>query len=267
MKSLLLVGCGKMGSAMLSRWQVSPKFSNVQFFVIEPSENFSHDGVTHVKTLEALPESFSPDVVMFAIKPQSFDEVLPHYQKRFGKKPIYISIAAGKTLGSMSLSLGEEAQIIRAMPNTPALIGEGATVLCAPPFVSTETKNVASTLMETIGTVTWIHKESLMDAVTALSGSGPAYVFLFMESLKEAGVEAGLSAEMARMLAIQTVLGSAKLAGENNTSFKTLREQVTSPGGTTEAALAILMEDDALKNLIKEAMTKAAERSCELAGQ
>jgi pyrroline-5-carboxylate reductase len=120
--------------------------------------------------------------------------------------------------------------------------------------------------MKAVGAVTWIHKESLMDAVTALSGSGPAYVFLFLESLTEAGVEAGLSAEMARMLAIQTVLGSAKLAQEKNIPFNMLREQVTSPGGTTEAALAVLMRDDALKNLLKDAMNKAAERSCELAG-
>ena len=251
---------------MLSRWQASTAFSHVQFFVIEPSEHFSHEDVTHIKTLDALPKDFSPDMVMFAIKPQSFDDVLPEYQKRFGKKPIYISIAAGKTLGSMSLLLGEEAQIIRAMPNTPALIGEGATVLCAPSFVSTETKETATQLMKAVGAVTRIHKESLMDAVTALSGSGPAYVFLFLESLTEAGVEAGLSAEMARMLAIQTVLGSAKLAQEKNIPFNMLREQVTSPGGTTEAALAVLMRDDALKNLLKDAMNKAAERSCELAG-
>ncbi len=250
---------------MLSRWQASKHLSRAKFYVIEPSDSFTFAGVTHVKNLESLPDDVAPEVVMFAIKPQSFDDILPHYKKRFGKKPIYISIAAGKTLGSMAMQLGEDAQIIRAMPNTPALIGEGATVLCAPSFVSANTKEMATQLMEAIGTVTWIHKESLMDAVTALSGSGPAYVFLFLESLTDAGVEAGLSAEMARMLAVQTVMGSAMLADENGTAFSKLREQVTSPGGTTEAALAILMKNDALKSLIKEAMNRAAERSCELA--
>src|SRR5690242_9284651 len=131
MKSLLLVGCGKMGSAMLTRWQSSAHFSGVTFYVIEPSNSCSLENVTLVKSLDALPKDAAPDVVMFAIKPQSFDDVLPEYQKRFGSKPIYISIAAGKTLGSMSLLLGDDAQIIRVMPNTPALIGEGATVLCA----------------------------------------------------------------------------------------------------------------------------------------
>lgn len=250
---------------MLARWQSSKHFSGVNFYVVEPSSECSLEHVTLVKNLDALPKTFAPDVVMFAVKPQSFDDVLPDYQKRFSSKPIYISIAAGKTLGAMSLLLGDDSQIIRAMPNTPALIGEAATVLCAPSFVSTATKETATKLMEAIGAVTWIHKESLMDAVTALSGSGPAYVFLFMESLTEAGVEAGLSSEMARMLAIQTVLGSAKLAHEKNLPFSTLREQVTSPGGTTAAALTVLMENNALKDLIKEAMTKAAERSCELA--
>ena len=250
---------------MLTRWQSSAHFSGVKFYVVEPSNPCALENVVLVKTLDELPQHVSPDVVMFAVKPQSFDDVLPAYQKRFGNKPIYISIAAGKTLGSMSLLLGDDAQIIRVMPNTPALIGEGATVLCAPSFVSGETKNIATKLMEAIGTVTWIHKESMMDAVTALSGSGPAYVFLFLESMTEAGVEAGLTPEMARKLAIQTVIGSAKLAQEKNTLFSTLREQVTSPGGTTEAALSVLMHHDALKNLIKEAMNRAAIRSCELA--
>lgn len=248
---------------MLSRWQGVPELSRAQYHVIDPAKH-AISGVSCYEHLDALPAHVKPDVIVLAVKPQLVDDTLPAYRARFGNTPLYLSIAAGKTLGTLSMHLGEEAQIVRAMPNTPALIGEGITALVAPPYVSAATKALATKLMEAVGGVLWLEKESLMDAVTALSGSGPAYVFLFLESLAEAGMEAGLSPELARRLAVSTLIGSCKLAETTGESFATLREQVVSPGGTTAAALSVLMRDDALKELIREAVGKAAERSFEL---
>lgn len=262
--SLLLAGCGKMGSAMLTRWLQSKRLADTQFTIIDPSYDDEHPGLTIYRNVDELPADYIPEVILFAIKPQKMDAVMPDYAARFGSKPTYISIAAGKTLGALSLQLGEGAQIIRAMPNTPALVGASITVMCPSPRISNEAQDLATGLMEAIGSVAWIHDESLMDAVTALSGSGPAYVFLFLEAMAEAGVDAGLSDEMARRLALQTILGSGILAEKTREDFALMRQRVASPGGTTEAALSVLMEDDALKKLMRRAIRKAAARSCEL---
>lgn len=253
-----------MGSAMLTRWLQLPVFRSTQFTIIDPSFSENAPGLTIYKSRDALPENYLPEIILFAIKPQRMDDVLAAYAKRFDNKPVYISIAAGKTLGALSLQLGEGAQIIRAMPNMPALIGEGMTVMCPSPRISNEAQDKATLLMEAIGSVAWIHEEWQMDAVTALSGSGPAYVFLFLESMAEAAVQAGLSPEMARKLALRTLSGSATLAEKTREDFAVLRQQVASKGGTTEAALSILMKDDKFKDLIMAAIRRAAERSCEL---
>lgn len=249
---------------MLTRWLQSDRFRDTHFYVIDPSFEHRSDALSIYRNLDALPKYVKPEVIIFAIKPQKMDGALPAYAERFGKNPIYISIAAGTTLGALSLHFGEGTKVIRAMPNTPALVGAGITVMCPSPRIPPEAEDTATTLMEAIGSVAWIHDESLMDAVTALSGSGPAYVFLFLESLTEAGVQAGLPANMSRRLALQTILGSGILAEKTKEDFSTLRKNVTSPGGTTEAALSVLMDKDAFKKLMMKAFRKAAARSCEL---
>jgi pyrroline-5-carboxylate reductase len=264
--SLLLVGCGKMGSALLARWQHTHPAGIQHFFVVEPDHYHANTPlVTWVTSLESLPGDFVPDIIVFAVKPQLLPSLLPEYRARFsGAHPLFISIAAGKTLRAFSTQLGEHARVVRAMPNTAALIGEAMTVLCAAPSVSAAARNIATQLMQAVGQVIWIEDESQMDAVTALSGSGPAYVFLFLESLTNAGVAAGLPPDVARSLAIKTVSGSCALAAQSSEPFEILRKNVTSPGGTTEAALGILMNDGKFEKLLTEAVSKAVKRSHEL---
>jgi pyrroline-5-carboxylate reductase len=256
--SILLVGAGKMGGALLARWQ--EKFPDYSFDVIEPAQ--SKPG-WH-KNLESLPKDYAPDVIVFAVKPQELAKILPAYRARFATKPLYISIAAGKTLAFFAKYLGEHAHVVRAMPNLPATIGIGTTILCAAYTLSQSARDTAKKLMESVGMVGWVKDESQMDAVTAVSGSGPAYVFLFIQSLIKAGIAEGLPEELAKMLAIRTVQGSAVLADKTGESLEQLRKNVTSPGGTTEAALKILMENGALEKLLCKAVAAAAKRSKEL---
>jgi pyrroline-5-carboxylate reductase len=192
------------------------------------------------------------------------DAALLPLAQRFGKKPLYLSIAAGKTLQYLKKHLGDAA-IVRTMPNIPALIGKGISVLCANAKVSKVQKQLATTLLKAAGEVVWLEDESQMDAVTALSGSGPAYVFLFMEALIEAGITQGLLEKMCKQLVMETVLGSAALAKTSKESLSILRQNVTSPGGTTEAALNLLTKKNALKMLLAEAVAGAVKRSRELA--
>jgi len=257
--NLLLVGCGKMGGALLSRWQ--HKFHDMHFDVIEPQ--YQKPG-WH-KNLESLPKDYTPSVIVFAVKPQQLPELLPTYGKRFGNTPLYISIAAGKTTAFFRQHLGNHIRIVRAMPNLPATVGKGITVLYAANTLPQSARDTARKLMEAVGVVEWIENESLMDAVTAISGSGPAYVFLFLEALTKAGFAAGLPEKTAKMLAIEMLAGSCALVAEAHDSFEQLRKNVTSPGGTTEAALKILMKDNVLEKLLKDAVLAAAKKSKELA--
>jgi len=262
--SLLLVGCGKMGGALLDGWK--RVYFGTHFHIIEPHHAGANDAyVTWHKNLDSLPENFVPDVIVFAVKPQQLEATLPDYHTRFAKAhPLYISIAAGKTLEFYRGHLGEHVHIVRAMPNTPALIGKGMTVLCANSTLSASARKIATDLMETVGKVEWLDSESLMDAVTAISGCGPAYVFLFLQSLVEAGVAAGLPEALAKSLAAKTVHGSLHLAENSAKSYEELRVEVASPGGATEAALQVLMEEDALKTLLERAVLAARNRSEEL---
>jgi len=246
---LLLVGCGKMGGALLTGWERA----RVKVTVIDPAGG-------EYPTLAKLPAAYAPDVIVLAVKPQALDAVLPDYAARFGGSTLYISIAAGKTLAYYSEKLGADARIIRAMPNTPAVVGQGASVLVAGAQASAADRAAAEQLFQAVGKVYWVADEVQMHAVTALSGSGPAYVFLFMEALSEAAAKAGLPGDMAAQLAVQTLAGAAALA-EKNSDFAALQRDVTSLGGTTEAALNILRENDALKRLIAEAMDQAIARS------
>lgn len=265
-KNILLIGAGKMGSALIASWDRGG-WPLGSINVVENNDvqvkALAAKGVLCVSSLDAIAQE--PDCVLLAVKPQSMDEILPGLAKRFGTAPLYLSIAAGKTISYFERHLSENAAVIRAMPNTPALIGEGITALVANGSTSNTQNELAEALLAGAGQTVWLESEAQMDAVTALSGSGPAYVFLFMDALIAAGVNLGLSKETATQLAVQTVKGSAKLAQKSDDSLEQLRKNVTSPGGTTEAALRVLMKDDALVKLVKDAATAAVKRAKELA--
>lgn len=254
--SLLLCGCGNMGNALLAGWRSRGTAPTV--YVVDPVQKDA------CARLGDVPETFVPDAVVFAVKPQHLEALLPEYAARFGTHPLYISIAAGKTLAAIAAPLGEHARVIRAMPNTPALVRAGVTALVAGAYATEGDRAATEALFSTAGQILWLEDEEQMHAVTALSGSGPAYTFLFLESLARAGVKAGLAPEVARDLALHTVLGSCELAARTGEGLSQLRAKVTSPGGTTEAALKALV---LLPQLIINAVDQAIKRSRELAGK
>jgi pyrroline-5-carboxylate reductase len=265
MTHVLLVGCGKMGSALLANWHKAYA-GRMQFSVISRTAPRSRlDKVTYYTNLADIPASITPDVIVLAVKPQQLDAVLPEYAKRFSKPAIlFLSVAAGKTVEYFKSQLGAKSHTIRAMPNTPATIGRGMTVLFAPSDVPSVMHKTATELMSSCGDVASIDDESLMDAAAAISGSGPAYVFYFLDCLTQAGVRAGLDQALAHKLALRTVSGAAALASNSEESFEQLRQNVTSPGGMTEAALQILMADKGLEPLIDEAVQAAKLRAKQL---
>jgi pyrroline-5-carboxylate reductase len=203
--------------------------------------------------------------VMVAVKPQVAPEVMPALAPLVGAATVVVSIMAGRTLQFLEAAL-PGAAVIRAMPNTPAAIGRGITVAVANARVSSEQRGLVHTLLSTVGAVEWAPDEALMDAVTALSGSGPAYVFLLAEAMARAGVAAGLPPALAETLARATVAGSGELLHRSPLDAATLRQHVTSPGGTTAAALDVLMAQDGLEPLMTKAIAAATKRSRDLAG-
>jgi pyrroline-5-carboxylate reductase len=259
--TLLLIGHGKMGGALFARWAAARPAGIKHLVAIDPAAAIpSSADMRFFPSLDKLPEAFKPDVIVIAVKPQQMDNVLPEYAARFGAKALYLSIAAGKSLAYFEKKLGTDTAVVRAMPNTPALIGESMTALTANKNISVMQKETAASLMNVAGKTVWV-EESVMDAVTAISGSGPAYVFLFMEALHNAAIKSGLSDEVATALVRQTVKGSALLAEEND--FAALRKNVTSPGGTTEAAIKIL-QAGGFEKLIGDAVAAAVKRAKEL---
>jgi pyrroline-5-carboxylate reductase len=263
---LVLVGCGQMGSAMLHGWLGSE--AAAQFVVVEPAglpaAFAGTPSISFGRTAVEIGVGPPPDAVVFAVKPQVIDDVLPAYRRWAGPQTLFLSIAAGKTIAGLARHLGDAA-IVRAMPNTPAAIGRAISVACANPQASAEQKRLAEALLTAIGDSVWVEEEALMDAVTAVSGSGPAYVFLLIEALARAGQAEGLPADLALRLARATVAGSGELARTSSVNPAQLREDVTSPGGTTRAALDLLMATDGLEPLIARAVAAAAARSRELA--
>lgn len=264
MTRILLVGCGKMGGALLGGW-LDRGWQASDIVVVDPGLPAADDGVSRIGELSALPPGFVPDVVILAVKPQMMDKVAPAYAG-FAGKAVFLSIAAGKTISYFAGHFGADAAIVRAMPNTPAAVRRGMTVLVANQAVPQAGRQVCQDLLGAVGDVAWVEDEALIDAVTALSGSGPAYVFLMVECLAAAGVAAGLDRALAARLARATVSGSGELLARSTEEAKTLRENVTSPQGTTYAALQVLMADDGLAPLIGRAVQAAAARSRELAG-
>ena len=266
---LLLVGCGKMGGAMLQGW-LARGVAPGDVVVVEPgreqAEALGASGVTVVPDADAVPSGFAPSVVILAVKPQTMDDAAPHYAALAGPDTAFLSIAAGKTIADFERYFGSGAAIVRSMPNTPAAVGRGMLVACPNANVSQAMRENCDALLSAVGKVAWIEDEALMDAVTGVSGSGPAYVFLMIECMSRAGVEAGLPDELARTLALTTVAGAGELAMQAEEDPATLRKNVTSPGGTTQAALEVLMAEPGLQALMTEAVAAATRRSRELAG-
>lgn len=264
---LLLVGCGKMGGAMLEGWRARG-LTAAGCAIVEPSPDPRYSGLADVSLHDrpdGLAADFRPGVVVLAVKPQSMDAVLPAYRRFAGPGTVFLSIAAGKTIAYFERALGPAA-IVRAMPNTPAAVGEGMTVAVPSARVSAAQRQACDALLAAVGDVAWVEDEGLIDAVTAVSGGGPAYVFLLIECLAEAGREAGLPADLAMRLARTTVAGSGALVRRSSEPAATLRRNVTSPNGTTQEALAVLMADDGLQPLMTRAIAAATRRSRELAG-
>lgn len=266
---LLLVGCGRMGEALLRGW-CAAGFSADRTIAIEPDSQKAEAisdrfGIRVVADAEDLGTSAAPAAVVFAVKPQALDEVAPRY-RRFSSDSVFLSIAAGRTIASLDRLLGMDAAVVRAMPNTPAAVGLGATVACSGANVSSEQRRLCQRLLAAVGSFHWVDDEALIDAATAVSGSGPAYVFLLAECLAEAGAAAGLPEGLAASLARDTVAGAGTLLQRAQEPAAELRQNVTSPGGTTAAALAVLMAEDGLGPLLKRAVQAAAHRSRELAG-
>ncbi len=268
--STVLVGCGRMGSALLAGW-LDRGLDPGELTVIEPNEETASAvrqrlGVGVIASAERISAETRPDVVVLAVKPQVMTSVLPTYARFAGPHTVFLSIAAGRTLAFLSRHLGQQAAIVRVMPNSPAAIRRGVSVACANQNASQVHRQRCERLLEAVGNVLWIEDESLLDAVTAVSGSGPAYVFLLVECLAAAGVAAGLPADLSARLARATVSGAGEMLHQSPRRAEDLRRDVTSPGGTTEAALSVLMGPNGLQSLITEAVTAAAERSRHLAG-
>ena len=264
----ILVGCGNMGFAMLAGWLKSGKLSATEVFVVEPNADLRNRaaglGVTTGASADDLPANAAPSLIILAVKPQVIRNVTAGYRRFGAGKPVFLSVAAGTPVATFSEILGNDTPIVRCMPNTPAAIGKGMMVVFANSHVPAGDLAFINELLATSGSVTSVNDERLMDAVTAVSGSGPAYVFHFIECLTAAGETAGLPLETAKLLAMQTVFGAASLAAESGEEPAILRQQVTSPNGTTAAALGVLMGDDRLKTLVTEAVEAARARSVEL---
>jgi len=255
---LVLLGCGKMGSALLAGWlEQGADPAGITAIEPYPSAWLKNTGVT---LADRPPEA--ADMVLLAVKPQMMAEALGQVAGLEGA--LFLSIAAGLPLAFFEAALGPEAAIVRAMPNTPAAVGQGVTALIGNAHVTPDAKETATALMRAVGSVLWLENEAQMDAVTAVSGSGPAYVFHMIEALTEAGIAEGLSESLATELATATVAGAGALAMAADESAETLRVNVTSPKGTTEAGLSVLMAENGLRPLVRATVAAAAKRSREL---
>lgn len=258
-----------MGGAMLEGWLeqgISPR----DVYAVEPNPDTGktlagQHGVNVVASPEELRDDLTPSVVIFAVKPQMMDQVAPAYVHLKSPETVFLSIAAGKTITYFENHLGQDAVIVRAMPNTPAAVRRGITVACPNARATSEQKSFCSDLLKAVGEIEWVSNEDMIDAVTALSGGGPAYVFLLTEVMANAGVAAGLPEELARKLARTTVSGAGELMRQSDDEPERLRINVTSPGGTTAEALKVLMADDAWQPLMTRAIAAATARSRELA--
>ena len=265
---LLIFGCGKMGGALLSRW-LALGVPATRIAAIEPSPEIGRElaakGIRHAVDARDLPPGLRPEVVLLAVKPQMMDAAAAAVRRFLADDTAVLSIAAGKTLGYFARALGEEAAVIRAMPNTPAAIGRGITVACANARATPAQRSLCGELLGAVGEVHWVESEDHLAAVTAVSGGGPAYVYLLMEVLAEAGIGQGLPEALARRLARVTVEGAGELSRLSPDEPATLRKSVMSPGGTTVEALKVLTGPGGLQPLFDRAIAAATARARELA--
>lgn len=264
---IVLIGAGNMGGAMLAGWLKSG-VPGADILVIDPgpppamAKLIADNGVRHATSA---PDGVEAAAIFIAVKPQVMEAVLPPLKPLVGPGTVIVSVAAGKTLAFIENHLGAAATV-RAMPNTPAMIGRGVTGAFANARVSDEQRVQVHDLLKVSGPVEWVETEADIDAVTAVSGSGPAYVFYLVECMAEAGRKAGLKADLAMRLARETVAGAGELLHQSPDDASKLRQNVTSPGGTTAAALAVLMADDGMQPLFDQAIAAARKRAEELAG-
>ena len=266
--AILLVGAGKMGGALMESWPARG-LPPALLSVLDPAPPPEAAKLMATKRIARDPQPpLLPThaAVVLAVKPQMAPEVMPHVARFVGRDTVVVSIMAGRTLGFLAKSLPKGTAIVRAMPNTPAAIGRGITVAVPNAKAKSAACELADALLAATGPVEWIKNEKWMDAVTAVSGSGPAYVFLLAESLARAGAAAGLPKALAARLARETVAGAGELLYRSELDAAKLRENVTSPGGTTAAALKVLMGRSGLDPLMKKAVAAAAKRSRQLAG-
>ncbi|MBX2804698.1 MAG: pyrroline-5-carboxylate reductase [Hyphomicrobiales bacterium] len=271
--AILLAGAGRMGSALLKGW-IAHGLEPERIFVQDPlisEEMRDYCREYGISTADIQSTGTPPEVIVLAVKPQVMDAVLPSLARISGPGTVLLSIAAGRTISSIAAHFVQDMAIIRAMPNTPSAIGRGISALYANQTATPDQSRQCEALMTAAGETVWLESETLMDAVTAVSGSGPAYVFLLAECLAAAGEAAGLPKDLAAKLACATVSGAGELLHQSDLSPADLRRNVTSPGGTTAAALGILMAEGgasampSLNDLMTEAVMAAARRSHELA--
>jgi pyrroline-5-carboxylate reductase len=263
--TLVLIGAGKMGGALLEGW-LARGLPPSKIVAIEPEPSKPLRALAK-RGLRINPKAKLGELaaLVIAVKPQTAPDALPVLAALLGRNTVVVSIMAGRTIGFLETML-PGAAVVRAMPNTPAAIGRGITVAVGNARVKPAARKLAHALLSATGSVEWVDDEALMDAVTAVSGSGPAYVFLLAEALARAGVAAGLPAALAEKLARETVAGSGELMHRSTLAAAALRQNVTSPGGTTAAALDVLMAKDGLAALMTRAIAAATRRGRELAG-
>lgn len=266
---VVLLGCGKMGSAMLEGW-LKLGLPADKAVVLDPNLSAEAVAALAAQGVSVNPEPSAiatPAVLLLAVKPQVAPDALPAVAPLVKHGTLVVSVMAGRTIAFMAGVFGAEAAIVRSIPNTPAAIGRGVSVAVAAPTVTQAQKDLTAALLGAIGIVEWVDDEALMDAATAVSGSGPAYAFLLAEVMAKAGAAAGLPPDLAARIARATVAGAGALMDDSDLPAATLRQNVTSPGGTTAAALAILMDEGrGFPPLMVEAVAAATRRGKELAG-
>ncbi|WP_028304236.1 pyrroline-5-carboxylate reductase [Oceanospirillum maris] len=267
--NILVIGAGRMGGAIINGW-LQQGIGDKTIYIVDPNaeglKSFTaHQGVYAVADVSGIPADIQFDYALLATKPQVIEQTLPTYKHLFNASTLLISVAAGTTSETLARLAEQPISIIRIMPNTPALIGRGVMVASPNAQVSDKQKQACEALFTPLGNFYWVDDEEQMHAVTAVSGSGPAYLFYFAEAMVAGAISTGLPKELAIQLALDTVTGASALLEQDNRAPAELRKEVTSPKGTTEAALNIMMNDDALPELMKKAMAAAAVRSEELA--
>ncbi|MBB6484319.1 pyrroline-5-carboxylate reductase [Rhizobium lusitanum] len=264
---IILIGAGNMGGALLTGW-LKNGVPGSSVVVVDPNpseamrQTIADAGASH---LTGVPVGITAGVLFVAVKPQVMDAVLPPFKAILDAETVVVSIAAGKTIASLEKNLGPAATV-RAMPNTPAMVGRGVTGAFANARVSERQRQLVQNLLKVSGPVEWVPEEADIDSVTAVSGSGPAYVFYLVECMAEAGRKLGLQADLAMRLARETVAGAGELLHQSPDDASRLRQNVTSPGGTTAAALGVLMAEDGMQPLFDAALEAARKRAQELAG-